>query len=100
MRYKYSVIIGGTILSLALVVGATNRPQKEINKRVSTVSLKEKAAAVADGQTSGEGDGSMQTTDYLSIPFKTIAGHDSSLADFHGHVVLIVNVASRCGFTP
>jgi glutathione peroxidase len=42
----------------------------------------------------------MQTVEYLDIPFKTIAGNDSTLAAFKGKVVLIVNVASKCGFTP
>lgn len=31
---------------------------------------------------------------------KTITGEDRSLADFRGKVVLVVNVASRCGLTP
>ncbi|HVP07711.1 MAG TPA: glutathione peroxidase, partial [Candidatus Acidoferrum sp.] len=70
----------------------------------STVSRTEKAAAAADGQpstqTAVKGDSTMLMTDYRVIPFKTITGHDSSLADFHGKVVLIVNVASQCGFTP
>lgn len=38
-------------------------------------------------------------TDYLHIPFKTITGNDSSLADFKGKVVMLVNVASKCGYT-
>jgi glutathione peroxidase len=37
---------------------------------------------------------------YLNIPFKTISGHDSTLEAFKGKVVLIVNVASKCGHTP
>jgi glutathione peroxidase len=35
-----------------------------------------------------------------AIPFKTIDGAESSLKAFAGKVVLIVNVASRCGNTP
>jgi glutathione peroxidase len=31
---------------------------------------------------------------------RTIDGTEQSLAEYAGHVVLVVNVASRCGFTP
>ena len=31
---------------------------------------------------------------------KTLKGQDQSLSDFKGKVCLIVNVASKCGFTP
>ena len=34
------------------------------------------------------------------IPLKTIKGDDASLADYAGKVVLVVNVASKCGLTP
>jgi len=30
----------------------------------------------------------------------TLAGQDKALSDFRGQALLIVNVASRCGFTP
>lgn len=35
-----------------------------------------------------------------SIPLTTIIGSPASLADYAGHVLLIVNVASKCGLTP
>ena len=34
------------------------------------------------------------------IPVSTIDGRDASLGDFSGKVLLVVNVASKCGLTP
>ena len=39
-------------------------------------------------------------TDIQTIPLKTINGEAASLADYDGEVLLIVNVASKCGLTP
>jgi glutathione peroxidase len=39
-------------------------------------------------------------TDLTTIPLKTISGKDASLTDHAGKVLLIVNVASKCGLTP
>jgi glutathione peroxidase len=39
-------------------------------------------------------------TDILDIPLRTIDGQTRSLRDQAGKVLLAVNVASRCGFTP
>lgn len=40
------------------------------------------------------------STALQEIPLKTITGGDSSLADHAGKVLLVVNVASKCGLTP
>lgn len=37
---------------------------------------------------------------FYDIPLKRIDGTPSSLADFAGKVLLVVNVASKCGLTP
>jgi glutathione peroxidase len=38
-------------------------------------------------------------TSIYDIPVRRITGSDSSLAEFKGQVVLVVNVASKCGLT-
>lgn len=37
--------------------------------------------------------------DYLHLPLKTITGNDTTLENFKGKVVMLVNVASKCGNT-
>ena len=39
-------------------------------------------------------------SDVQQIQLSTIDGHEASLADHSGKVLLVVNVASRCGLTP
>jgi glutathione peroxidase len=40
------------------------------------------------------------TTSIKDITVKTIKGQDKSLSEYEGKVLLIVNVASKCGLTP
>jgi glutathione peroxidase len=43
---------------------------------------------------------SAEESDLYSIPLKDIDGKDTSLKAYAGKTLLIVNVASECGFTP
>ncbi len=40
------------------------------------------------------------STSVLEIPVQKITGEDTSLSEFKGKVLLVVNVASKCGLTP
>ena len=40
------------------------------------------------------------STSIYEIPVQSIQGQDASLGQFKGKVVLVVNVASKCGLTP
>jgi glutathione peroxidase len=42
----------------------------------------------------------IMTSSLSAIPLKTIDGKDATLADHAGKVLLVVNVASKCGLTP
>ena len=39
-------------------------------------------------------------TKVLDIPVTTITGDETTLAEHAGKVLLVVNVASKCGLTP
>lgn len=42
----------------------------------------------------------MTDTDVRTIPFTDASGSEKTLADYGADVLLVVNVASRCGLTP
>ena len=74
-----TIVVG---LGLLLLTGCTVQAEYKSEAQ---------AAEVAKLQT--------QAVDYKEIPFETITGDTVSLKDFEGKVVLVVNTASRCGFT-
>jgi hypothetical protein len=83
------VLISFILLCIALVAILANRSLKAKNSK-STGELK--LTAVPQGVKKIKNIG--------SIKIKDMDGNELSLSSFKGKVLLIVNVASECGFTP
>ena len=82
MSFKFGATIGTVVLALAAAL---------VYRQVSAVMG---GTVVAAPTTAPAGDGPLKFT------MNDIDGKPVNLADYKGHVVMIVNVASKCGFTP
>jgi glutathione peroxidase len=75
------------VLALCLLFGSCGAASK------TAPESKSEASVITEGAK-------MAQTDIAKIRFETMAGDTTSLADYRGKVLLIVNVASECGYTP
>jgi glutathione peroxidase len=58
------------------------------------------ALSVALGRAGEKMETATVANSIYDFTLKNIDGKDTSLAEYHGKVLLVVNVASRCGYTP
>jgi len=84
MKFK---IISTTILGMIFILSAVLVGQSSMTK-IPVPGMDEKKAEKTD------------KLNHMKIQFNTIQGDTVSLEDYKGNVVLIVNVASECGYTP
>lgn len=83
------VAVVGVGIALASFVHAADKPKLDLKKASNE---KEKALS----KEGAKGDG----TAVLEHKMKSLAGKTVDLSQYNGKVVLIVNVASHCGYTP
>lgn len=86
-----------------------HRPPGSSFKRILPIAFAVQAVAVsgcdkatepAKAETEGRSSPARSETTAYNFSLETIEGKAKSLSDYRGKVLLIVNVASNCGFTP
>ncbi len=87
------------LLAGIVLLGGCGSQKTEPDTKVNDTEQRE-TSMTEEQQTKQRQTKQQQAKSALEIPFNTIEGQPTKLADFVGEVVLIVNVASECGYTP
>jgi glutathione peroxidase len=97
MRYFASLMISVLLASGAAAQDARQQPKKDKETKES----KEPAPAKPETAAGAKAGVTAETAQSpLDFTMKDIDGKDVALSKYKGKVVLIVNVASKCGLTP
>jgi cytochrome oxidase Cu insertion factor (SCO1/SenC/PrrC family) len=89
MRHLLLACALGVTVSVVVGQTPTTRPAGGATTRPASEKSSHAAAVTAASATSP-----------LDFTLPDITGQETALAKYKGHVVLIVNVASKCGLTP
>ena len=93
------MIRSSLLVSLAFVAVGCN-PQPPATKDNTTVMSAPAPSALSSPSASTPPTGKTMTGSIYDFTLDTIDGSAKPLADFRGKVLLLVNVASECGYTP
>ncbi len=97
----YIAIIAGISTASYVALGNRDDDKKPVQTPSTTPATPDasKTPAAKPGDEKKSTDEAKVDAAVLDFTMKDIEGKDKSLADFKGSVVLMVNVASECGFT-
>jgi glutathione peroxidase len=96
-----SLIIALPFAAFAQASAQDGPPDGKTNTAAPKIALEEREhnfGKIKEGES--EGANNMAEKSVLDFTMKNIEGKETKLSDYRGKVLLLVNVASQCGYTP